>query len=72
MDDDTTLPLAIRSSPRFPFGSMMAYAADELGRPTFFVSSMATHTHNLQQDARQPAHNPAGCFGRGIRLSRKR
>jgi len=31
---------------------MMPYAADELGRPTFFVSSMAMHTQNLQQDAR--------------------
>jgi heme iron utilization protein len=36
----------------FPFGSMMPYAADELGRPTFFISSMAMHTQNLQQDAR--------------------
>jgi putative heme iron utilization protein len=31
---------------------MMPYAADELGRPTFFISSMAMHTQNLQQDAR--------------------
>ncbi len=30
----------------------MPYAADELGRPTFFISSMAMHTQNLQQDAR--------------------
>jgi putative heme iron utilization protein len=36
----------------FPFGSMMPYAADELGRPIFFISSMAMHTQNLQQDAR--------------------
>jgi heme iron utilization protein len=41
-----------RKVPGFPFGSMMPYAADELGRPTFFVSSMAMHTQNLQQDAR--------------------
>jgi len=31
---------------------MMPFAVDELGRPTFFISSMAMHTQNLQQDAR--------------------
>ena len=31
---------------------MMPYASDDLGRPTFFISSMAMHTQNLQQDAR--------------------
>ncbi len=31
---------------------MMPYAADELGRPIFFISSMAMHTHNLRQDPR--------------------
>ena len=31
---------------------MMPYAADELGRPTFFISTMAMHTQNLQEDAR--------------------
>lgn len=36
----------------FPFGSMMPYAADELGRPIFFVSSMAMHTQNLCDDPR--------------------
>jgi hypothetical protein len=41
-----------RKFPGFPFGSMMPYAADEVGRPTFFISSMAMHTQNLQQDAR--------------------
>ena len=38
--------------PGFPFGSVMPYAADELGRPIFFISSMAMHTHNLRQDPR--------------------
>jgi len=36
----------------FPFGSVMPYAADDLGRPVLFVSSMAMHTQNLHQDAR--------------------
>jgi putative heme iron utilization protein len=36
----------------FPFGSVMPYAADPLGRPVFFISSMAMHTQNLNQDAR--------------------
>lgn len=31
---------------------MMPYATDDLGRPVFFVSSMAMHTQNLQQDSR--------------------
>lgn len=30
----------------------MPYAADALGCPMFFISSMAMHTHNLRQDAR--------------------
>jgi heme iron utilization protein len=38
--------------PGFPFGSMMPYATDELGRPIFFISSMAMHTHNLRADPR--------------------
>lgn len=36
----------------FPFGSLMPYAPDRLGRPIFFVSSMAAHTQNLQADWR--------------------
>jgi len=36
--------------PGFPFGSMMPYAADHLGRPIFFISSMAMHTQNLRQN----------------------
>jgi heme iron utilization protein len=39
-----------RKFPGFPFGSMMPYAADELGRLIFFISSMAMHTQNLQED----------------------
>ena len=38
--------------PGFPFGSMVPYAADNLGRPIFFISTMAMHTHNLRQDPR--------------------
>lgn len=36
----------------FPFGSVMPYAADVLGRPVFFISSMAMHTQNLHRDPR--------------------
>jgi heme iron utilization protein len=36
----------------FPFGSVMPYAADGLGRPVLFVSSMAMHTQNLHKDPR--------------------
>jgi putative heme iron utilization protein len=38
--------------PGFPFGSLMPFAADQRGRPVFFISTMAMHTQNLQQDAR--------------------
>jgi putative heme iron utilization protein len=41
-----------RKFPGFPFGSVMPYAADDLGRPVLFISSMAMHTQNLHQDAR--------------------
>src|SRR6202165_2615836 len=40
-----------RKFPGFPFGSMMPYATDDFGRPVFFISSMAMHTQNLQQDS---------------------
>ena len=36
----------------FPFGSVMPYAADDVGRPVIFISSMAMHTQNLHGDAR--------------------
>jgi heme iron utilization protein len=41
-----------RKCPGFPFGSVMPYAADKLGRPVIFISSMAMHTQNLHQDPR--------------------
>jgi len=41
-----------QKSPGFPFGSLMPYAADDVGRPVFFISSMAMHTQNLRQDPR--------------------
>lgn len=41
-----------RKLPNYPFGSMMPYAVDDLGRPIFFISGMAMHTHNLQRDNR--------------------
>jgi heme iron utilization protein len=41
-----------RKQPGFPFGSLMPYALDALGRPTFLVSTMAMHTQNLQSDPR--------------------
>lgn len=41
-----------RKLPGYPFGSVMPYAADSSGRPIFFISTMAMHTQNLQQDPR--------------------
>ncbi|MGP0071788.1 MAG: HugZ family protein [Bryobacteraceae bacterium] len=47
-----TLSTHSQKFPGFPFGSMMPFAADNFGRPIFFVSSMAMHTHNLRRDSR--------------------
>jgi len=41
-----------RKLPGFPFGSMMPFAIDDAGRPVFFISSMAMHTQNLEEDQR--------------------
>ena len=38
--------------PGTPFGSVVTYGLDESGRPTFFVSSLAEHTRNLDADPR--------------------
>lgn len=35
-----------------PFGSVVTYGLDESGRPTFFVSSLAEHTRNMDADPR--------------------
>ena len=47
-----TLSTHSQKFPGFPFGSMMPYAVDDLGRPVFFISSMAMHTRNLKHDPR--------------------
>jgi len=36
----------------WPFGSLMPYGIDDRGRPSFFISTMAMHTQNLQADSR--------------------
>jgi putative heme iron utilization protein len=41
-----------RKQPGFPFGSVMPYGMDELGRPIFLISTMAMHTQNLKADPR--------------------
>ncbi|MEX5219878.1 MAG: DUF2470 domain-containing protein [Nitrospira sp.] len=41
-----------RKQPGWPFGSVMPYAVDERGRPTFLISTMAMHTQNLLGDQR--------------------
>lgn len=41
-----------RKFPGFPFGSVMPYAIDNLGRAVFLISSLAMHTQNLEHDAR--------------------
>jgi putative heme iron utilization protein len=36
----------------YPFGSVVSFGLDAQGRPSFFVSTMAEHTRNLDADAR--------------------
>ena len=36
----------------WPFGSVMPYGLDQLGRPSFLISTMAMHTQNILGDSR--------------------
>src|SRR5262245_7909102 len=45
-----TLSTQLRKHPGFPFGSVAPYGLDQLGRPTFLISTMAVHTQNLLAD----------------------
>ncbi|ADW67248.1 HugZ family pyridoxamine 5'-phosphate oxidase [Granulicella tundricola] len=45
-----TLSTLSRKHPGFPFGSLMPFALDALGRPLFLISNMAMHTQNLKAD----------------------
>jgi hypothetical protein len=47
-----TLSTLSRKQPGFPFGSLMPYALDSVGRPLFLISTMAMHTQNLKADPR--------------------
>jgi heme iron utilization protein len=47
-----TLSTLSRKHPGFPFGSLMPFAIDSDGRPTFLISNMAMHTQNLKADSR--------------------
>jgi hypothetical protein len=47
-----TLSTLSRKQPGFPFGSLMPYALDPVGRPLFLISNMAMHTQNLKADPR--------------------
>jgi len=47
-----TLSTLSAKHPDWPFGSLMPYGLDEQGRPTFLISTMAMHTHNLIHDGR--------------------
>jgi putative heme iron utilization protein len=38
--------------PGYPFGSVSMYGVDAQGRPTFLISALAMHTHNLDADGR--------------------
>jgi len=47
-----TLSTISRKHPGFPFGSLMPFALDRMGRPLLLISNMAMHTQNLKADPR--------------------
>jgi len=47
-----TLSTQSRKHPGFPFGSLMPFASDPMGRAIFLISNMAMHTQNLRSDPR--------------------
>lgn len=47
-----TLSTLSLDPPGMPFGSVITYGLDGVGRPSFFVSTMAEHTRNLDADPR--------------------
>ncbi len=47
-----TLSTVSRKRPAYPFGSLMPYSIDGIGRPIFLISNMAMHTQNIQADQR--------------------
>jgi len=47
-----TLSTISRKDGGYPFGSLMPFALDSLGRPIFLISNMAMHTQNLKADSR--------------------
>jgi len=47
-----TLSILSRKHPGFPFGSLMPFALDSVGRALFLISNMAMHTQNLKADPR--------------------
>jgi heme iron utilization protein len=47
-----TLSTISRKHAGYPFGSLMPFALDSLGRPIFLISNMAMHTQNLKADPR--------------------
>lgn len=47
-----TLATISRKHPGWPFGSVMPYGLDAVGRPIFLISAMAMHTQNVLADSR--------------------
>lgn len=58
-----TLSTMSRRQPGFPFGSLMPFALDTLGRPLFLISNMAMHTANIKADARASLFVSQGADG---------
>ncbi len=52
LSSTATLSTQSRKHSGFPFGSLMPFASDTVGRPIFLISNMAMHTQNLRADPR--------------------
>ncbi|MCC6712052.1 MAG: DUF2470 domain-containing protein [Candidatus Dadabacteria bacterium] len=66
-----TLSTVSKKHPGVPFGSLMPYGLDEKGRPTFLISTMAVHTHNVSNDRRASLFvSQADAWGEPLNASR--
>jgi heme oxygenase (biliverdin-IX-beta and delta-forming) len=67
-----TLSTVAREPPGFPYGSLVAVAVDDVGRPLFLLSDLAEHTGNLHADSRASAllTEPLGAHDQPLALGR--
>jgi putative heme iron utilization protein len=67
-----TLSTVAREPPGFPYGSLVAVAVDDVGRPLLLLSELAEHTANLHADSRASVllTEPLGAHDQPLALGR--